>query len=961
MAIISAGDQTNLRDKRHEATVFLSIFKPTTLLDARVNDAGIARGERSIIYNGGSGNFPLIETHQLIKISALGAGQYEKGIFWIKNITGTVVAGTITMPENSVDWDDNDYVRIEHFYGLHPRLPNFDVATEIFYKDIGTGPTGVTYAAAGDPNLDTPPVVCVTPHRAREYRGTPIVFDFDAGDSYAIADGTVVISYAASVQPVAGAVLVINGGTGVGTLTCSIAGQWWVKFTATDDNGKSQDSYRSFNTNPPDVKMTYNPLQGDWPRGYVFSIDLPSTDNLLTDVPDGALAVLWYDNKFDGVSGFVDLWGDWDGHICYGYLRRDTSQTSYETGAEVVSFEFTTAEALLDSMSEYGSIDLEAKASPAEWYEFDANNLTPGTGADHILRWHSTAHLVCELWGFKDNDKEMQFMVASEGSLLQRVNNLGWQKGIFASLVSDRMGRLHFVQDSQMLNDTDRAALDTVFTLDAKDVSGDIVVPREPEKRVLLSNLDGFTFDPATLTSDAFMALAPGTAPEPFGTGKSKVSGQVVEDQTDVNERTGRLHSVANAQYGPWPLRFRGNYLGAFDIIPSIGFYVWDLVDNTLARELPLNGSNLICRRVSSSIDNQGNIFMDVDFEVEAPSYLGESETYPSAPGCKPGQGSTAGINDQTRGDEEIEAIVGPNPNVVLATFASTTVSKRQFGVDVDWSTLTTDAGIEHGKFDPFWPRFALTYDPDFLRYSYCGAGLIKDVVGQAGTPASALPVSPPPNTWSDATAPTTGNVIYLAEFYDLFVALDRYFLISYQFGGLWRGWLMKRSGVVDSYLPLFSGALPTQVKPVWLAVTCAHILVTSWHDLATDKLKMLVFDKSPFAYSTEYDLGNGSLAQLDDREHWAFPVATPDYSDGSPDATAPFIAAGIMVNPAVMAAGTYYALHYDGSSWSEIEVKDDTGVTEDMLTDWIGSMVAGPADTVNGRAYWAFRQGING
>lgn len=962
MTSLSGGQLTNLRDTRQAATLYASIFQPATILSARVNDGTIVHGDRTIVYDTGSGTFALCGIHQTLWIGS-SAGASDKGRIRIKAIAGAEAAGTIIVAENSINWEDDDYLTILHNYEVWPMLPDFTPSTGVFTKDIGATAAGVEYT---DENEDTPPVAIAGPHRAREWISANIVFDIDLSNSYPIAAGASIASYSGTIAPAAaGATISVNGGTGKGNVTATQAGSWWAAFVVTDDDGKSQTAYRLYTTEAPDKNVIVNNLQGSWPGGWRFSLDFYGDDDELSDIPDEALCILWYDNKFNGASGFVDIWdaditGDWDGHITYGYLRGNSADTDYNTDTGTVSLSFVSSEGMLKQRTEYGSVDLEAVTTPTKWYQFDATNLTVGTAADHILRWHSTAHLVMDLLGFDDFTELMQFTMSNEGSLLDRVNSVGWQKGEFAYLVSDRLGRLHLVRDSQMQNDTDRTALDTVFTLSALDISGSISMPRNPPKRTILSNLDGASFDSTARSSSFYLAVAPGAAPESQGTGKQKQSGLVLADQTDANEKAGRLHSAANNEFGPWSLNLRGNYLGALDIIPSLGLYVWGLADNTLKRNLPLNGSNLICRSLTHSISNTGAIQTSVTFEVEAPALLAQPETYPSAPGCRPGQGPDgAGAGDLTPGDEAADE--SAIPPAVLTVFSAAAINKRQFGEDADWVELATDANIEHGKFDPWWPQTKQSYDPAGIDYGFVGAGLVKDATGATGTPVAALPASAAPNTWADGAPPTTTNVDYIARFYDWFTAGDEYFLISYEVGGLFRGWVLKRdSAGVETYLPAYDtgGGLPTESRVIWMAVTCFHVLVTVWQDLATDKLKLLVFDKSAFAFNTEYDLGSTSEAELDAREKWAFPVATPDYSASSPDATAPFIVAGIMVDPVGVDAGTYYALEYSGA-WAEIEVLDPEGETEEMFTDFLGSLIAGPADTANGREYWSFRQQV--
>lgn len=138
------------------------------------------------------------------------------------------------------------------------------------------------------------------------------------------------------------------------------------------------------------------------------------------------------------------------------------------------------------------------------------------------------------------------------------------------------------------------------------------------------------------------------------------------------------------------------------------------------------------------------------------------------------------------------------------------------------------------------------------------------------------------------------------------------------------------------------------------MAVTGLHVLVTVWQDLATDKLKLLVFTKSPFAFDSEVDLGDCTATQLNDRELLAFPAATPDYSPTEPDETAPWYVGGRMDDPAAFGA-VVHVIQFDGTDWTEVSLLDNAGAAEDWGTDYCGALVVGPDDP-DGREYWAVR-----
>jgi len=120
--------------------------------------------------------------------------------------------------------------------------------------------------------------------------------------------------------------------------------------------------------------------------------------------------------------------------------------------------------------------------------------------------------------------------------------------------------------------------------------------------------MDGFTYSHPT--SAPFISMIPGyievlisyNLPQPRGTGVADDKQQVLNPaggQTDCNERVGRRHALENVSPKEIRIDMRGNYIGAFDIVPQEGWYGWTVADNALKRELPLNGIKTVCRAVS--------------------------------------------------------------------------------------------------------------------------------------------------------------------------------------------------------------------------------------------------------------------------------------------------------------------------------------------------------------------------
>jgi hypothetical protein len=598
-----------------------------TLLTALVNDAGATRGMRSIPYDTGSGSgFATIATGQTLEVDT--ANGTKKTL--VKSITGSQSTGTIQLYENSIVWGNNQTIRIKHFYEPHPIPPA--IRSGVFYKFFDT--------VHSTQNLTPNPIAIAGPNRAGF---VPFSFTILKTDSYAISSGATISSIAVSASPAAGITITPAGPHF--SVDVTTAGQYWLKVTATDSNGKTQETYRCIfghdrtGANAPYNDFTVQSFSGDWQSGG-WKVSLQATGDVeLSDFPDGTLCVLWYENFLNDTEQYISLWGTnaAPNVLCSGYLRQDNSQDNFAAGTGTATFEISTIDDLLNNVAELGSVSLNATASPTKWYEY-ASWMTAGRSIHHLLLWHAWGIFQCvDVLGLTSNTLGVKTTDYSESSILQQVNGLAHDRGIFAKLMCDRLGRMHLVADSQMLSDADRAALDTVFTITEADVSGVVDIARAPEGHTTFTQLDGFAFNGTTSTP--FISIIPGyrensisyIMPEERGGSTAAVSNQVLADQTDSNMKVGRFHALQNNN--PRELRLSNNYngLGAFDIIPGIGWYEWGIADVDLKRNTELFGRMMVCRNINARFNHQaGTIFTDVVLEPEAIGPPGIQGNYPT-------------------------------------------------------------------------------------------------------------------------------------------------------------------------------------------------------------------------------------------------------------------------------------------------------------------------------------------
>ena len=301
MPTISGGDLALLRSENHRSQFYLTPCPATALWSARINGS-LDRGETAVTFDGGGGaNFAAIGAFQELWIGS-SAGAYDVGRIRIRSISSgdSGVTGTVTVAANSIVTSDNDFLTFVGWYILKPIRPLIG-EDGTFYKD-----GNISYS---DQNTEPSPVCIAGENRAGFVDATLGYFEITSQlpSSYAIANGATISSYAAVlVHGAASPTISINAGTGEGTIRFATDGIYWIKWTVTDSNGKSQDSYRWYyahspiinNAHYPIIDFSINNLSGDSNNGGWSSGVQLHNDAALTDIPDYAPCILWSENWY---------------------------------------------------------------------------------------------------------------------------------------------------------------------------------------------------------------------------------------------------------------------------------------------------------------------------------------------------------------------------------------------------------------------------------------------------------------------------------------------------------------------------------------------------------------------------------------------------------------------------------------------------------------------------------------
>lgn len=509
MPIVSGGDLALQRGQAHKSDVYVSFLIPPILWKARIDDGSIVKGQTSFTYDAGTGSdYGLIGALQEIWVGTTD-GDYDVGRLRVRSIsTGDGgVTGGVTVAGHSLPLADDQYLTFLHHYPLRPRYSYLDPSTKVWYMD--------TILAYTDEHEEPPPVVVAGPHRAGFLDSTPeFNINVDASDSYVIAAGATISSYALSVVSTSGTPTVtFSAVTGLGDITFTLPGYYWAKYTVTDSNGKSQDSYRCYIVHEDNRASSWYPfvdletleIGGDWDAGgWIATMD--ASDNYsFDDIPEHTLVVIWRRSWFGDTEKNITFLPDQCSTIFAGYVRDEAEEQDFSTGVGLLDLSMGTVEGKLRQIYSFSASIVAQKTSVDDWFE-GPNTMTVGTIAHHLLRWRSTLFEVADVIGLMDNTLLRAGFEPDDANLYDMVNSFTYESSIRAKLVCDQGGRMHLAYDIQLLTNSERAALSTVFDIKkdagAADYGGRLSIPRQPENEVPFITSDGVYWDGTTWDDD---------------------------------------------------------------------------------------------------------------------------------------------------------------------------------------------------------------------------------------------------------------------------------------------------------------------------------------------------------------------------------------------------------------------------------------------------------------------------
>ncbi len=611
---LNPADLARLRDQHpHALSVYMSVMIPEILYVGTVDLANSSYAYLKT--NTISGNLSDLEPGQTLYIGAA-PGDDSHGRRRFRYLAGDA-DDLLFIDENGMDWVNGWVVTAYKNWQLWPRFPfissilNDDGSTNfLFYKDFN-----IPYRNQN--NMMTPVAIAGT-HQAGWLVAGSAVFTLDASDSYAMTPGAAVASYLWECDSgIIGAAGVANT-----TITFAATGIYWVKLSVADDNGDWQSTYRAIfvhdSTDMPYVDFSFrSPMTGSWQSGG-WDIQLEVRGEATVDeFPAGALVVLWTDQYYGTEEVSV---GDNRNILFAGYIGEESVSKEIDTG--YVNFSAATINALMDriSMNSVSITAVDPGITPSDWNHF-RNELTIARAVHHYFKWHSTLFEICDVFLPIANTSKMVAQDFGEGTLYNIADTFALEHGIFAHLCCTKDGILHLAIDIQMLNDTDRALIDTVMEITEEDRKGevDIELFRSTEFRTHYATVTGVSGEGKPFGAQSLSSLY-----EVRGTHMVSFERCVIDNQAHALELCGRVFGLANLETIEIRIPMAGNYSGVMPLVPQEWFTI-SLAAGDTKRGIVWVNKKVSVREVRLEIDQTtGVLVQEIICEPEADTYPSE-------------------------------------------------------------------------------------------------------------------------------------------------------------------------------------------------------------------------------------------------------------------------------------------------------------------------------------------------
>lgn len=555
----TAAQISRLRTRPHRTVLNLGVYEPTTAFAARLNHPSVPKNSRVLTVSLLAGN-----PAEVVRGMTVYIGTYPNGrdVARLRAISAT--ATTLTVAENSLTWMDGWYLTIVRFYepwAVYPRIILDPNNVPIFYRDYD-----IVYA---DQNQYMDPVVNMGPNHAGYLQTGAHSVYYSSSGTYDPTPGGLATGFAWVFE---GGMPTASVQRDPGYIAYTGCGQFTTSLTVTTSFGKSLTGRRhvmiyeraSAGACRPIVRWGLESFEGSRDQGgYALRLWVRELADQVK-ITDGALIVIFTEDWEGGVQGKAAAGSEHREHTLFcGYVEDDSIMLDPETNKS--EFRVRSVTGRMERLATF-SAPLESKVNAMTWNELV--DMTVDRAAVNYLRWYSTILTIADFSPTGDI-KPVQFFDSGRGNLYEGLDSF-LQGTLGAKAVADRQGKIWSEIDGNLLaTGTARNVLIEVLSGTRQDWRSQISIERRPDSNLAYLEAGGIAYSgPATGTIGAFLAGAPGEAPNYFG-GVERFQGLVIEGQTQLNAYVGLLLADRDALYPEVGMPMAGDYR-IIDIAPQV-------------------------------------------------------------------------------------------------------------------------------------------------------------------------------------------------------------------------------------------------------------------------------------------------------------------------------------------------------------------------------------------------------
>lgn len=573
MTQLSAANLEILRKRPQQTRLYLSIFEPQIIFQARVNNSSAARGDRVIPFDTvSSGSYTAIRPGATMWIGTT-AGANDVGKIRVRSATSS----QIVVSENSnINWADNLFLTVFYFFELwsvFPRIVQTSPGSEdvIFYKDYDI--------AYSNQNSILGTFINMGPNRAAN-------LDIASGQAqlYWTSTGTYnllgnSLNYNWQFE---GGIPSSSSSADPGYVTYNTPGNYITSLTVSGSNGAIDTSYRTVRihnpSDPPVQKWQLTALNGSRDEGgYTASFKVFES----IPIQEHAIVVIFADNFYGNTH--QNIGGNYpNGSDIFwaGYVDRDSIQYDYQHSE--VSFDAHSVTQMMRESSGF-SVSVESKAAPAKWYEL--LDMDCRRAIYHYLRWHTTVLNISD-FQFVGDDYKIQFFDADRESMYDAIDNL-MRGTLWGKVVSDRQGKIWAEVNAEAYA-VPTSSFPSVMDITRRDWMNEPVIEERLSEEIAFIEMGGIAYSgTVTGTFSALLAAAPGNAPGFHGTIETH-EGLALLGQAQLNALVGNVLANKNSQFPDVEMEM-GINASNLDIAPQESVRIAIAASDTV-RDLAING-----------------------------------------------------------------------------------------------------------------------------------------------------------------------------------------------------------------------------------------------------------------------------------------------------------------------------------------------------------------------------------